>query len=562
MKWIKTRQQWLNEAKIRDVILPRQAKEVRERWGEKYLDYEEIEPTDKIVQGKWKVEDEDRIKVLSAFFDCDMGEIMQFFSSLPDRLNSVIAESIDTKLLTEEAATVMSEFNIQSPTVDQIVFLYEPVFRKLDINQTKADEMIQKDENGRPLRDEGGNMIRIKKNEGDPIFTNNLVNINTFIDDYNRCYTDEKVETSGFQKRGISQLRNLAKENHNRDYKYEYNIFGKDLYLEINHNPKDILNMSISKFYASCQHLYTGGYREQLLGNVFDPNSIPAFLVFDTPILWNGEKISDKLPLSRMMIRNLESFDDKKEKTLFFDRAYPDRMKDGSYGDVFGEIVKKYSGNIPVDQEDRSSLRYLFTPDVSDDDDQIRDPYMDRLRLSRGKFIGVNTKTLYLNRLHDWSQVKISPKARIKEVIIETTDIPENFLDIPMDLEWVKFKFLKISNLSGFDKIKTNQIAFDKCKFNSTVFDDINLINPNIEKLQIVSCDLTGDFTFSQFKNLKELQLIFTLDSLMDMKESLLNLHLDKLVISGDLVSDKDSKEFISDIRRKGTKVEIVGPQI
>jgi hypothetical protein len=561
MKWIKTRKQWLNEAKIRDVIFPRQAKELSERWGEKFLDYEEIQPTDKIIQGKWKVDDEDRIKVLSAFFDCDMGDIMQFFSSLPDKLSSVITESIDTKLLSDESATVMTDFNIQSPTVDQIVFLYEPVFRKLDINQTRATDMIQKDENGRPVRDEGGNMIRIKKNEGDPIFTNNLVNINTFMDDYNRCYVDEKVETSGFQKRGISQLRNLAKENHNRDYKYEYNIFGKDLYLEINHNPKDILNMSISKFYASCQHLYSGGYREQLLGNVFDPNSVPAFLVFDTPIIWNGEKISDKLPLSRMMIRNIESFDDKEEKTIFFDRAYPDRMKEGSYGDVFGEIVEKYSGNKNT-KSDRSSFRYLFTPDIGDDDDQIRDPYMDRLRMQRGRFIGVNTKTLYLNRMHDWSSVKISPKAKIKEVIIETTDIPENFLDIPMELEWVKFKFLKISTLSGFEKVKTNKIAFDKCKFGSNILEDINQINPEIEKLQIISCDLVGDLTFSQLKNLKELHLVYTLDSLSDMKESLLNLNLDKLVISGDLVTDKESKEFISYIRSKGTKVEIVGPKI
>ncbi len=559
MKWIKTRQQWLNEAKIRDVILPRQAKELVSRWGEKYLDYEEIEPTDKITQGKWKLEDEDRIKVLSAFFDCDMDEVMKLFSSLPDKLNSVISESIDLKLLKEEEATVMNEFNIQSPTVDQIVFIYEPVFRKLDINQTRASEMIQKDENGRPIRDEGGNMIKIQKNPGDPIFTNNLVNINGFVEDFNRCYQEDNVNASGFSMRSISQLRNLAKENYNRDYKYEYNIFGRDLYLEINHNPQDILNMSISKFYASCQHLYTGGYRDQLLGNVFDPNSIPAFLVFDTPILWNGEKISDKLPLSRMMIRNIESFDEGAETKIYFDRAYPDRMKDGSFGDVFGEIVTKYTGMKSVDS---SEARYLFTPDVSDDADEIRDPYMDRLRIDRGKFIGVNTKTLYLNRVYDWSRVKISPKAKIKEVIIETTDVPENFLDIPMDLEWVKFKFLKIKTLSGFDKIKTGSVAFDKCKFDSKILDDINSINPNISKLQVVSCDLTGQLSFSQFENLKELHLIYTLDTLIDMKEALLNLHLDKLVISGDLTSDKESKELISDIRKSGTKVEIVGPQI
>jgi hypothetical protein len=259
------------------------------------------------------------------------------------------------------------------------------------------------------------------------------------------------------------------------------------------------------------------------------------------------------------MIRNIESFEEGASTKTYFDRAYPDRMKDGQFGDVFSEIVTKYTGMKSVDQ---SEVRYLFTPDVSDDDSEVREPYMDRLRIDRGKFIGVNTKTLYLNRVYDWSRVKISPKAKIKEVIIETTDIPENFLEIPMDLEWVKFKFLKIKTLNGFEKVKTGQIAFDKCKFDSNVLDEVNSINPNISKLQVISCDLTGQLTFSQFKNLKELHLIYTLDTLTDMKEALLNLNLDKLVISGDLINDKSSKELITDIKRSGTKVEIVGPQI
>ena len=62
MKWIKTRQQWLNEAKIRDVIFPKQAKEVASTWGKKYLEYEEITPTNKIKQGTWKLEEEDKLK--------------------------------------------------------------------------------------------------------------------------------------------------------------------------------------------------------------------------------------------------------------------------------------------------------------------------------------------------------------------------------------------------------------------------------------------------------------------------------------------------------------------
>ena len=58
----------------------------------------------------------------------------------------------------------------------------------------------------------------------------------------------------------------------------------------------DILNMSVSRFYSSCQNLYSGGYRDQVIGNVFDPNSIPAFLLFDSSIHnRKGEHISDTL---------------------------------------------------------------------------------------------------------------------------------------------------------------------------------------------------------------------------------------------------------------------------
>ncbi len=554
MKWIKTREQWLNEARIKDIILPKQAKAIAQQWGEKYLDYEEVDPTDKIKQGRWKLEEEDKLKVLSYFFDCNMENIMNSFTSIPDKFNHVLQESINLELLTDASKMVMDNFNIQAPTVDQIVFIYEPVFRKLEIRETQASERIQKDENGRPIRDEEGNMIRVKKNAGDPVFSTNLININSFVDDYNRCYPDDRVSTTIFSSRDISQLRNLAKENHNSDYRYEYAIFGRDIYLQIDHNPSDILNMSISKFYSSCQHLYTGGYREQLLGNVFDPNSIPAFFVFDTPIFWNDEKISDKLPLSRMMIRNIESFDDQSEAKIYFDRAYPDRMKD-----IFDELVTKYSSN--VENTSPSSSRYLFTPDI-DPEDSIRAPYMDRMRLDQAQFIGKNTKSLYLSAVYDWSKIKISPKAKIKQLVIETTDIPENLTQIPLDLEWIKFKSLKIKTLSGFSNVKTDSIAFDKCKFDSKIFEEIVSVNPNIKKLQILSCDMTGDIDLSIFTELEELQILYTLDTLADMKEGFSNLKVKKLVISGDLIVDKQTKEYVSELRRSGIKVEIVGPQI
>ena len=552
MKWIKSRNKFLSEAKIRDVIFSRQAKEVSRIWGEKFLDYEEVTPTNKIKQGKWKLSEEDKMKALGAFMECNMQNVFNTFTGVNDKFASVISDSVNTDIYTrEDFKVIMKDFNIKNPTIDQIVVIFDPVFRKISISETQASEVIQKDENGRPVKDEEGNMIKVKKEPGQVVYSNNLVNINTFVDDFNRCFRDDAIRVN-FGNGDISNLRSYAKIDENREYKVDFEIFNKDLYLSITHNPKDILNMSISKFYASCQHLYGGGYREQVLGNVFDPNSIPAFLTFETPIFWGDEKISDQLPLSRMVIRNIETFDDNQDARIFFDRAYPDRMKN-----VFGEMVEKYSEN-KATVGDRDGATYYFTPDV-DPDDRVREPYMDRLRIEKKPYIGRNTKTLYLSRLHDWSKCRIAPDAKIKELVIETTDIPDDLAKISLNPDWVKFKYLKINSLNNFNKIKTNSIAFDKCKFDSSLFNDINVSNPDVNKLQIISCDLSGDLNLSQFSKLDELHVIYTLDSIDDLLKLTENLTVKKLVISGDLITDKKSKEEIQNLRKRGIKVEITG---
>lgn len=555
MKWIKDRNKFLNEAKLRDVIFARQAKEVSRIWGEKFLDYEEVTATDKIKQGKWKLSDEDKNKALGKFFDCDMTRVNDTFSGLSDKFAEVLGQSINLDLIkTEKFKIIATDLNIKNPSIDQIAIIFDSIFRKIAVSETMSTEIIQKGEDGRPLKDEGGNMIRVAKAKGELVFSNNLVNINTFVDDFNRCFPEDKV-SADFQNNDVMRLRSAASIDENYDFEVDFKIFDKDMYLSINHNPKDILNMSISKFYASCQHLYSGGYREQVLGNVFDPNSIPAFLSFETPIFWNKEKISDQLPLSRMMIRNIETFDAQEQSKIFFDRAYPDRMKE-----VFGEIVEKYS-EMKETADSSSRITYYFTPDI-DSEDRVRDPYMDRVRLERKPYIGKNTKTLYLNRLHDWSNVKIAPDARIKELIIETTDIPEDLMKVPLNPDWVKFKYLTINTLSNFDKIKTDSIAFDKCKLNTSVLDDMNKTNTGIKKLQIVSCDLTGDLNFSQFVSLEELHIVYTLDTIEELRDLTDNLKIKKLVLSGDLIKDKEAKAQINQVRQRGIKVEIVGPVI
>jgi hypothetical protein len=567
MKWIKNRNLFL-EAKLRDVILPRQAKAVISKWGEKYLDYEEVTPTDKIIQGSWKLSEEDKNDVLGVFCQTDMPQLFTLFSSLPEQFGNVLNQSINTDLFREDKATyerIFEGFDIRKPKLDQILAIFSSVFRKLSIPDTMATSVISKDESNRPIRDEQGNMIRVEKKPGDLAFSNNLININSFIVDYNdlvdKCIdanvegwsTMDKIASSNLfsENRNLGSFINFAATNENTQYKLDFEIFNKDIFLKISHNPKDILNMSISKFYSSCQHLYSGGYSRQVLANVFDPNSIPAFLIFETPIFWEGEKISEHLPLSRMIIRNLESFEENAPTKLYFDRAYPDRMQD-----KFEEIVTKYSKNVSTGQR---GDRYLYTPDI-DFEDALDSPYQDKLSLTQGKMIGKNIKTLYLSQIGNWKNVRVDPNARIKELIIETTEIPDSLLTLNITLDWIKFKFIEIHTLKDFDNIKTTNIAFDKCKFSNDVLQDINKSNPNIKKLQIISCDNVGSFDFSTFKSLEELQVLYTLDSAEDLK-SIVSDSLKKLIISGDLVT-KESKSIISSLRSKGLKIEIVGPVI
>ena len=564
MKWIKSRSRFINEAKIGDVINAEQASRVKEKWGAKFLDYEEVEPTDKIKQGRWKLSEEDKNEVLSAFFSSgrtkvDIAEVQKSFSSIPDKfveimnlsLGNIASINANNKGL-ERAKEVLQEFDIKNPSIDEMVAIFEPVFRKLS-NETSKNEMIQKDEDGRPVMGEDGRPIKVAKEIGYPVFEKNFINLFSFAQNYNTYYPENQVDVTIFDNTSLANITNLAKEDINSDYKTSFKIFGRDIYLSISHNPKDILNMSISKFYTSCQHLYSGMYSTQVLSNVFDPNSIPAFLVFDTPI-YNGDKmISEQLPLSRMIIRNIEGFDNKAETEIFFDRAYPDRMKEGLYGDVFGEIVTKYTGMKQTENVSRRT--YTYTPDIAAQDiEDVATPYMDRMELKKEKYIGVNTKKLYLNSTYDWSKVKVAPNAKIKELIIENPDLPSNLLEIDLDLEWIKFKFINIADLSGFNNLKSDSIAFDKCKITNDSVREF-CTGKQIKRLQLTSCDI-DDLDLSGL-SIDELQLLYTIDN--SIESALGDAKFNKLVVSGDLMSNKENKDFLAALKRKGIEVKTTG---
>jgi len=287
MKWIKNRNKFISEeAKLRDVILPTQKEVVSKTWGEKFLDYEEIEATNNIKQGKWKLSDEDKIEVLGHFFQADLNSIYKSFNNLPDKFQEVFNTSIDISLIREDKdkfEKILNNFDIKKPSINQIGVLTDPVFRKISVSETLASEVIVRDENGRPVMGEDGRPQKVGKEPGEVIYSKNLTNVNGFVDDFNRCFPESKIDSSLFSSGSINQLISSSKEDFGGDrYSVEVDLYSRDMFLSIKHNAKDILNMSISRFYSSCQHLYSGGYRTQVLGNVFDPNSVPAFIIFDT----------------------------------------------------------------------------------------------------------------------------------------------------------------------------------------------------------------------------------------------------------------------------------------
>jgi len=553
MKWVKSRGKFISEkAKIRDVILPRQADQVKKQWGEKWLDMEEIsEATPHIKQGSWVLSQEDKIEVFSKFFQADVGIVYRELGKLSEKFAKILGDSIKAEMIGDKAVVFKDVFDIRTATIDQLTYMYSNVFRNLSSGETKAGEIILKDDNGRPIMGEDKKIQKVPKEPGVPVYSNNLVNINTFITEYNRCYADDQVNASFLTH--TTRLINLQKEDHNPEYTYPIDMFGQDMILQIEHKAKDILNISISKFFSSCQHLYTGHYKDKVLANIFDTNSIPAFLKFDSEIHWKNDKISDFIPISRLIIRSLETFEDEdgKEASLFFDATYPSRMTN-----VLHNIITKYSGNKTSKKPNNGD--YIYRPDIDISNKGQIWPYMDTLSVKYAPFIGRNTKSLFLSKEYDWTQIKISPKANIRELIVETTDTPDNMFEIRFNLEWVKFRFLKINDISNF-KIKTDSYSFDKCSIGDNV---INTISEDIKKLQFISCEIGNNLNLSKFRNLEQLHLVYTLDNDIVLSNVIGDITPKELHLSGDIASIEDNKEFIKYLKSKSVDVKILGPVI
>ena len=358
MKWIKERQKFLAEAKIGDVVNPKQKEVITKRWGKKYLEYEEVEPEQEIkaIEGTWKLTTEQKYRVLGLFFKTDVSKAEAVFDNLPSEfkravslgLNHVIENEIgrEVELMAELMADGIDFDNIG---LEEISALTNNVLPRIDVKTTVSDKKMVRDELGIPIRGEDGQFQFEEKVAGEFVYYSGLYNLNSFANDFDDCMKklgkEDQIVARNFSSSEIGSIKNMLStevKGHQADLK----VFHKDAYVSILHNPQDILNISVSKFYASCQEFYGGSHVRSLLANVFDPNSVPAFIYLDSPVYnSDGELIAEKLPLARFFIRSIVM--PSESKGLFFDRVYPQRMSDGENDGIYNMVeqvagIKRY----------------------------------------------------------------------------------------------------------------------------------------------------------------------------------------------------------------------------
>jgi len=560
MKWIKKRQNFLNEAKIGDVITPKQKEIVAKRWGKKYLDYEEIEPNNVIkeIQGTWKLTPEQKYTVLDLFFRTDVKSAEMVFQNLPtdfirevsNAMNHAVENSDNMYDYNSDAIDILAdgiEFN--NISIEDICTLTDNVLMRIDVKTTISDKEMVRDEIGVPVKGDDGQFQFVDKEPGEFRYYTGVYNLNSFAKDYDECMKklgrEDQIVNRNFSSNEISAIKNMFTtrvKGHDSDFK----VFHKDVYLSIEHKPMDILNISVSKFYSSCQELYGGSHVSSLLANVFDPNSVPAFIYLDSPVYKDGEVIAEKLPLARFMVRlvNIENSEvgTLKDK-LFFDRVYPQRMSDGENDGIYKLVedvagIKRYLDS--TDQEAGNAV-YVFAPDISSDDSLNR-PYHDTLtNIETKRTIGVNCRYLNITPESDWSDVYVRKNNQIQEMIISTPNVPSNLFDLEYNLKNLKIINVDIKEMPALAKFGTGDISLIDCRTNMSELRE-GLKGVELTKISLVNCDIEG-ISFEGMQ-LNELVLKSDLDG-KSLKDVIGDARINKLTVSDHMLMEPENVEFL-----------------
>ncbi len=331
------------------------------------LDTDVPKKTDNITDGLWKLSEEDKDKAIQLMFNINISSVENSLKEFKpsERFLDIVKQSYIHD----------NEINIIKPTIKDIKMLYGNNFRMLSISETKGDRKVIRDKSGIPLRKDG-ELSYEDKLPGEPVFTDNKSNINSLFMGYHNCYGGDISNPYILEafKNIYSRINDITRNN------FDIDILGKfDLELYISSKAEDMLNMSLSAFYDSCQNMYNGGYRHQLPSNVFDKNCKICFLRFNTPFIDIGNNIIPFTPFSRCLIRNIKG-------KLYFESAYP-KMYD--MNEFHHGMIEKYTSMKNTYKGDR----YFYKNTKG-----LATPYMDTLGIEEIKSAFNDTKAILLSK--------------------------------------------------------------------------------------------------------------------------------------------------------------------
>lgn len=550
MNYIQSRQIYLEA--IKDVLTKKQLDRAKQIWGVSLLDYDRTPVSNAIDLGKWELDKSDKTQVLNSFYNTDLDYIHGKLSTISDDFWKNIVSNIDTKNVSQivnKLINPLDKCDWINPTFLQIALLFCTCIKKINIGETKNTDVVLKDDKGMPLLDTDGKIQKRQKTEEEKskiYYATSAYNIISFANDWDSLFGTQYNKI--FRSEFFVNLYSLYSSGITEDM----DLFSDEsVYLSITDHPSDVLNMSVSKYFTSCQELYTGGgngtsYIKGLLYNLFDANTVPAFLYFNTPYIVNKEEVSDKILLSRLLIRNMTN-DDGESLGLYFDKSYPDRMLT-----ILISMIHKYTKN--KHQPELRGTDYLFTPDI-EPKTIVQYPYHDTLTIKhKMKLLGVNTKDLNINT--DLSIYKIAKDNNVENIIIDNVNVPSNFFTTAFTkLKNITVNYIKIGDIKPFNNIIENhKMIFHKCYLYPLFFSDIN---PNLQHISLIGC---YGINFDGIEKINCIKMTLRYSKIDNFDNILSNNNLKELEITTDI--NKNYKTTIDKLKSNGVKVTIGGLNI
>ena len=228
----------LIEAKFRETIPTYMQNAVTKKHGDKVLDLEVPEKTVIIPNIKQEITNQKLLSIIKE-------------QIIKQNSKNIITQIQKTKFASSNIVDYLSKIK---------------VLKNINLNISDEDGYLMIDEIRKTLNKE----YYLIKNFETLEISNNKTSLYNFLthcekNNFKLPYTSQELKAEEKTINGIiNAITNLLLITNNNKL--------KKAYIYITDKPIDILNMSISCFFNSCQNLYSGSHSQKLTNNVFDTN--------------------------------------------------------------------------------------------------------------------------------------------------------------------------------------------------------------------------------------------------------------------------------------------------